>query len=144
VTIDGAVVPPSAYKVKDRRWLLRVDGDTWPQDQDLTADETAVGSFVVRYDRGVPVPPAGLVAAGDLALDILRARQDKACRIPQRAQSVSRQGVDVQLVDPYELFSQGLTGLPAVDAWVAAVNPNRNRTRARVYSPDGPRSARIR
>ncbi|WP_188544433.1 hypothetical protein [Rhodococcoides trifolii] len=144
VLIDGVVVPSSAYKVKDRRWLFRTDGQGWPQAQDLTAADTAVGAFLVEYQRGVPVPAAGLVAAADLAVDLLRARLNKPCKIPSRAQNVSRQGIEVQLIDPYTLFESGLTGLPSVDQWISAVNPSRLRSRSRVYSPDAQRVSRFR
>ena len=145
VMIDGIVLDPAAYRVKNRRWLLRVDGAAWPQEQDMTVPDDGEGAFTVEYLRGIPVPKAGLIAAGDLACDFLRAHGDgKGCRIPSRAQSVSRSGVDVQLLDPYMLFDQGLTGIPSVDVWIAAVNPTRARSRSRVYSPDSRTPSRLR
>ncbi|OLT33671.1 hypothetical protein BJF84_21285 [Rhodococcus sp. CUA-806] len=146
VLIDGETLAPSSYRVKNRRWLIRVDGDVWPQNQNLRAPDDADGSFTVEYLRGVPVPKAGLIAAADLACDFLRSHSGggKDCRIPSRAQSVSRSGVDVQLIDPYMLFDQGLTGIPSVDIWIAAVNPTRARSRSRVYSPDMKSPARLR
>lgn len=35
VLIDGQVVPPSAYRVADKRYLVRTDGDVWPKCQDM-------------------------------------------------------------------------------------------------------------
>lgn len=47
------------------------------------------------------------------------------CRLPRRVQTVSRQGVTYQMVDPTDIYRDGLTGLPEVDIWIASVNPNR-------------------
>ncbi|WP_369387924.1 hypothetical protein AB5J72_10170 [Streptomyces sp. CG1] len=49
---------------------------------------------------------------------------------------VQRQGVELEIADPTVLFSQGRTGLPVVDLWLAAVNPYQMTSPSRVYSPD--------
>ena len=144
VWADGAELDDAAYKVRNKRWLLRVDGGVWPQKQDLTAGDHDPDAFTVTYMQGVPVPRAGKVAAGELALEFLAARQnDGRCRLPDRAISVSRQGVDYQLVDAQVLFEQGLTGVASVDQWIAVVNPHKRKSRSRVYSPDAPRVSRF-
>ncbi|RDI32458.1 hypothetical protein DEU38_103191 [Rhodococcus sp. AG1013] len=145
VLVDGEVVPASAYRIKNSRWLIRVDGMPWPQSQNLTAGDNAVGAFTVTYLQGIEAPLGGQLAAGDLAVEFLRARKsDGRCKIPDRAISVSRQGVDIQMVDAQVLFEQGLTGIASVDQWIASVNPHKIKSRPRVFSPDSPRVARIR
>ena len=72
ILVDGDTVDPSAYRVQDRRWVRRVDGLSWPTDQDLDAADAAVGAFTITYVRGVSVPAAGQAAAGRLAVEFLR------------------------------------------------------------------------
>ncbi len=145
VWVDGAELDAVAYRVQDRRWLLRVDGKVWPRHQDLTLADHAPGAFTVTYLRGIPIPTAGKVALGELACEFVKARNGNGkCAIPSRAQQVSRQGVSIELIDPATLFESGLTGVETVDRWLASVNPGRRRAPSRVYSPDAPRTARVR
>lgn len=145
VWVDGQELDAAAYKIRNSRWLLRVDGEVWPQKQDLTVGDHAEGAFTVTYKQGIPVPRAGQIAAGELALEFLAARKnDGRCKLPDRAISVSRQGVDYQLVDAQVLFEQGLTGIASVDQWIATVNPHKRKARSKVYSPDAPRVSRVR
>jgi hypothetical protein len=137
VRVDGQTVPPAGYQVYDHRWLLRVDGENWPERQDLTAADDRPGGFVVTYRRGVPVPAGGRYAAGQLACELAKAMvSDKDCRLPRRVQSVVRQGVQRTFIDPAELARDGLTGLPEVDQWLGAVNPHRLPRDSIVWSPD--------
>lgn len=144
VWVDGTELPTDAYKVRNKRWLLRVDGGAWPQHQNMSVGDHETGAFTVTYKQGVPTPLAGRIAAGELALEFLKARKnDGRCKLPDRAISVTRQGVDVQLVDAQVLFEQGLTGIASVDQWIATVNPHKRKSRAKVYSPDAPRVERF-
>ena len=143
--VDGAELASTAYKTRDRRWLVRVDGGVWPTAQNLAADDRYAGAFTVHYQRGIPVPAVGQVALGDLACEFLKARAGSGkCALPERAKSVARQGINVEMFDAAVLFEQGLTGVETVDRWIAAVNPHKRRGRARVYSVDAPRSVRMR
>lgn len=139
VRVDGQVVPPAAYVVHDHRWLLRVDGRTWPGCQDLRAADDEPGAFAVTYRRGVPVPAGGRWVGGQLACELAKAAlSDKECRLPRRVQSVVRQGVQRTFVDPAQLAKDGMTGRPEVDQWLGAVNPNRLPRDSVVWSPDLP------
>ncbi|KJF21979.1 hypothetical protein C7T36_18520 [Rhodococcus sp. AD45-ID] len=144
VTVDGDTLDPSAYRIRNSRWLIRIDGGVWPQNQNLAVADDAEGAFTVTYKQGIEVPLAGQLAAGDLAVEFLRARKGGRCKMPDRAQHVARQGVDIQLVDAAVLFEQGLTGVSSVDQWIAACNPHKLRSRSRVHSVDAPRVARFR
>lgn len=139
VIVDGQTLPPSSYRVDNRQTLVRLDGRTWPRTQNLTAPATDTdakgGTFEVTYRRGVPVPAGGQVAAGVLALELAKsACQDRDCSLPQRVQSVTRQGVSVDILDEFEDVKEGRTGIWLIDSWIASVSrPNRG---GRVYSPD--------
>lgn len=144
ITVDGIVIDPAAYRVDSMRGqavLVRIDGECWPECQDMDTDVTEVGSFAVTYQRGIAVPRAGQIAAGILAGEFAKACQGLDCTLPQQLASLSRNGVEVQVVDPTALLENGLTGIANVDLWIRAVNPRQKAQRARVYSPDiaGPR-----
>lgn len=144
VRVDGLVLDSTAYRLDVYRGmpvLVRTDGLCWPQCQDMALDETEVGSFLIIYQPGELLPMAGRLAAGELACEFAKACVGQGCSLPQQLQSLSRNGVEVQVMDPATLTDQGLTGLANVDLWIRAVNPKRKAQRSRVFSPDisGPR-----
>jgi hypothetical protein len=136
VKIGGATIDPSAYRVDNQRWLVRTDGDCWPQCPDFNADNTAT-VFEVVYLRGdaLPVPLAN--AAGTLACEFIKAcTSDKSCRLPSRVQEIARNGVTVSFVDVDTLLEAGLTGISEVDMIIRALNPGKLPYRLRVRTPD--------
>lgn len=135
VLVDGVALDPSAYRVDDGHWLVRTDGDCWPECADLNVDSGA-GLFEVSYTRGQVVPDVVLTAAGTLACEYAKACVGGACRLPGRITSIARQGVTVTAVDTDTLLRRGLTGIFEVDQVISAVNPAGLRARPRVYSPD--------
>jgi hypothetical protein len=144
VRVDGVVIDPSAYRLDGFRGipvLVRIDGECWPDCQDMETDITEVGSFAITYQRGVLVPRAGQIAAGILANEFAKNCAGQDCALPQQLQSLSRNGIEVQVIDPAALLADGLTGIAAVDTWIRAVNPQRKAQRSKVYSSDlrGPR-----
>lgn len=135
VLIDGVAVEPTAYRVANRRYLLRSDGGTWPVCQDLAAAPTEADTFQVTYTRGVAVPPGGQVAAGILANQFaLAAANDGACQLPKRIQTVTRQGVTVAMIDSFDNVNQGFTGIWLIDSWVQSIVSAPKPSR--VISPD--------
>ncbi|WP_345410326.1 hypothetical protein [Nonomuraea salmonea] len=137
---DGVELPADAYRVDGHRTLVRTDGECWPDCQDLSAPPTEPGTLAVTYRQGVPVPPGGIAAASSYACELVKAvcpgQGMGACRLPARVQTISREGVTMSFVDPMDHLERGLTGLPEVDAWVRAVNPDRLAQASRVYSVD--------
>lgn len=122
VRIDGTVLDPEAYRLDGLRTLVRVDGGTWPVTQDLDAPPGAEGTWEVDVTYGQPVPDGGQVAAGVLAVEFAKALcQDATCQLPQRVQTVTRQGVTIGTVlDEFEDLEKGRTGIWLVDSWVAS------------------------
>ena len=138
IRIDGEVLDPSAYRVDDRRRLVRDDGEGWPDCQDLGKPAGEPGTWTVTYRWGVPVPKGGQIAAGVLACQLAKAlRGDSSCELPQRVQTVTREGVTVGILDPFEGLEGGRTGLWVVDSWVASVT--QAPARSTVHSPDARR-----
>lgn len=146
VRIDGVVLDETAYRLDIHRGipvLVRTDGLCWPDCQDMDADIDEVGSFAITYQRGVLVPRAGQIAAGILANEFAKNCAGQDCALPQQLASLSRNGVEVQVVDPATLVDNGLTGISQVDLWIRSVNPYARPARSRVLTPDlpGPRFA---
>ncbi|MHA4774760.1 hypothetical protein L1085_009680 [Streptomyces sp. MSC1_001] len=139
VAIDGVELDPTAYRLdswRGRPMLVRIDGDCWPQCQDMDAAAGEVGAFVITYSPGRPLPVAGQIAAGEYACEIAKACVGADCALPQQVASMTRNGVDLQIVDPVLVAEDGLTGLANVDLWIRSVNPARRAQRSRVASVD--------
>lgn len=144
VVIGGAVLDPSAYRLDEQRWLVRVDGYPWPCCQDLTLAITEPDTWAVRFVHGTPVPAGGEVAAKRYACELAKGFGGLECELPSRVSSLTRQGVTVGFTDPATLLDSGATGIAAVDAWVRAVNGGHRRAHlpATISSPDVGRRVR--
>lgn len=139
VTVDGVTLPSTAYRldyVGGLPTLVRVDGECWPECQNMDLATDQPDTFSVTYVKGEDVPIAGKLAAGKLASEFAKACSGQECVLPQQLASLSRNGVEVQVMDPTTLLDQGLTGVSDVDLWIRAVNPHARAQRSRVYSPD--------
>jgi hypothetical protein len=136
VIIDGATLNASAYRVDNGNILIRTDGGCWPQCQDLDKDAGVADTWSVTGAFGRPVPDEALDAASILACEIGKAIAGQPCRLPQRMQSLSRQGVSVQFPSVNSYLDRGLTGLNEVDQLVVQFNPNRLTQSPKVFSMD--------
>jgi hypothetical protein len=144
VRIDGVTVDPETYRVDDALRLVRLDGETWPMRQNLSASAGRPDTFEVAYRKGVPLPRAGRRALTALMIEFRKAAcGDQSCQLPSRVTNIVREGVTYSMLDdPSTLLDNGRTGVPLVDQWLAVLNPSGNRTRMKVWSPDVPRNRR--
>lgn len=144
VTIDGAELSPDAYRLDNSRLLVRQDGQFWPLCQDLSKPAGEVGTWTVEALFGAPVPAMGRVALAEMTCELIKAcDNDPECRLPARLQTLTRQGVTQNFVDPKLFAGKGagtLTGLWLVDRFIQAYNPNFLASRSQVYSPDLPKT----
>jgi hypothetical protein len=139
VTIDGVALDPSAYRLdRDERGpvLVRTDGDCFPECQSMDVAPDEVGAFTVTYVPGAALPADGPLITGMLACQLAKACAGGDCVLPQQLQSLSRNGMEVQVLDPSTLPESILTGIAEVDRWVRSVNPGNLRARPRVLSSD--------
>ncbi len=156
VTIDGAVVDASTYRLDENRWLTRVpdpaDPTTrlyWPGCQDMELAETEDDTFSVLYAFGVDPPYAGVLAARELACAIhatcAGGGSAADCPLPSGIVKIVRQGVTIEL-SQFAAWGQRdgvwMTGLPLTDLFLNTYNPTGQRSKARVWSPDMRRFAR--
>jgi len=138
VKIDGTPLVTGAYRVDNNRLLVRTDGGQWPRCNDLTLDDTEVGTWSVTATYGESLPEGASLAVGQLACEIAKAAAGGDCKLPAGLQQLVRQGVTISYPDVGELFRQGRTGLYLVDMFVTTWNPYGLRQRSRVYSVDRP------
>lgn len=133
VTVDGEVF--SGWDADLRHGMLyRTDRCGW---------DVCTGTIEVSYTHGEPPPEGGVHAATVLAAELWRgATGDQNCLLPERVQSLTRQGVSMTMLDPQEFLDQGRVGIYVVDVWLRAVNPHGRGERGRVFSPDVPRLRR--
>lgn len=141
VTVDGIVIDPALYRVDNRNRLVGVDGQCWPDCQNMDLTSPGEGTFEVTYLRGTPLPAAGEIAAGELAGEFIKACAGTDCALPMNIQSLTRQGVQVEMIDPTNVLTSGLTGIRNVDLFIRTVNPQGLTARPRVLSPDLPPAA---
>jgi hypothetical protein len=135
VTIDGEPLDPVAYRVDNRALLVRMDGHRWPTCQNMNVPAGEDGTWSVDYTRGTPVPLGGQVAAGVLACELAKAAcHDSTCQLPQRVQTVTRQGVTIAVLDAFNDVEKGRTGIWLIDSWLASIMHSPRP--ARVYSVD--------
>lgn len=139
VSVDGEILVPEAYRIDAANQLVRTDGECWPDCQDMSAPCGEPGTFCVTYRTGLPLDAAAIAAVSELTCHLIKGCNPGGgcgCRANPNVTRVSRQGIDIEKADPTLLYSEGRTGLPLADAWLAAVNPFRQTTPSRVYSPD--------
>lgn len=142
IVIDGVAFPQVVSGVEKWRLdgirLVREDGQPWPRSQDLSLPDGQVGTWHVQYQQGVAVPAIANTAAGLYAFQVAKALSGGSCALPQRVQSIARQGVNVSLVSDMDFLKNGRTGLVDVDILIVSLNPHGLKDPPRVLSLDLP------
>jgi hypothetical protein len=138
VSVDGITIDSSAYRVDNGMWLVRIDGDCWPDCQDYSVNADETNTMQVVYYKGLAVPSIVERAAGILACEWIKSCQGLPCRLPQRVQSIVRQGVTISMVDVDTVLGKGWTGIGEVDQIIAMFNPYGLKSRMKIASPDEP------
>lgn len=137
VQIDGVVLDPSAYQLQ-RGYLVRMDGQSWPFNQDLSKPLGQVNTWGVTYQEGEAVPADLQDAAGLYACQVGAALSGGSCQLPNRVQSVTRQGVTIDYINADDYLDKGRTGYEIVDSVIVTYNPKGLQQRPRFLSPDLP------
>ncbi len=139
VLIDTVAVPPASYRVDEYLRLVRLDGQSWPRWQNLGADPSVLGerTFQITYTTGRAVPADLQYAAALLACELKRVCNGQGCKLPDRVQSVVRDGVSYQVLDSAEVAFNGSFGVPIIDAIVKNYKPEKPRPNmtTRIFHP---------
>lgn len=129
---SGEEIVKANYKIVNGRLLQ------------LTGTNVDTCGLEITYTYGVNVPQAGRIAARKLADQLILAWSDSDdCELPARTTSISRQGLDITLLDPQDFLNDGRTGVYEVDLFLRAANPDKARKPAKVFSPDLPKAYRV-
>lgn len=125
VKVDGVILPTNAYRVDNWRLLVRTDGGIWPICNDLSKDDSAVGTWSVTVTYGTPLSTLGQMALGELATQFAKLLNcDEDCQFPKPVQQLVRQGVTMNFLDPNEVFANGRVGLYLSDLFITTENPH--------------------
>jgi hypothetical protein len=126
----------TGWRVEDKQWLVRQDGECWPECQnfDVPADSTD-NTFVVTYQWGVAVPASANVAAGALACEYAKWCTNQTCALAPQITSLTRDGVSFEVMVAGS-DKRSPTGVAIVDQWLRAVNPSGLRQNPKVLNPD--------
>lgn len=144
VKVDGVTLATSEYRLERRRDLVRLGTvatrarNVWPVCQRVDLPDSEDGTFSVTYMYGSDVPATAVAAAKQLAGEVYRwcSIGDTTCALPSGVRTVIRQGVTIERQAVGDKIRQEGSGLTAVDLFLAAVNPNGNRRRAAVWTPE--------
>lgn len=146
VRIDGQPLDPATYRLDYHKWLVNLSGSApWPACQDLGLPAGASGTFEIDIAYGSRPPVAGRQAAYALACQLYKMTPagGGACDMPPNVTQVIRQGITQQTAQVLRLSKDGfVTGIPAIDVFLAAYNPRGIRRHPAVWSPDVQQTAR--
>jgi hypothetical protein len=132
VKIDGVVLASTAYVLYDRRTLVRTDGGYWPTFQALELADTEPGTWSIDLTSGSAPPPDGVLAAACFAAELALAFNPTlgSCALPERVQTVTRQGVTYLVSDPQDYLAEGRLGIYLIDVFLRSANPDGRRASA--------------
>lgn len=161
VKIDGVVMPEFDPITHARNWrldkwkyLVRMDDPNgtstttrfWPGCQNMSLDADQPGTFAVTYKWGIDPPALARSAAIEVANQLYLSCPlgvGGECILPTGVTKVVRQGIEVERGLLANWFDpKKPTGLVNLDLFLKAYNPNRNRRRSAVWSPDVQQYAR--
>lgn len=137
VRVGADVLDETAYRldrVNGQTRLVRIDGECWPECQDLAGACGDADTFCVTYFQGVPLDAAAILAHTTLTVELVKSCIPGCkCRLPANVIQVTRSGVSITLTP-----GSWLKTLPEVASWLDAVNPKGLSSAPTVWSPDVP------
>lgn len=141
VLVHGEVVPDTDYRVdvaEGAYHLVKTTSGCWPTCQNFNEPADGEHAFAVTFTRGRAVPDTVLGATGILACEVAKGIVGADCALPNRMQSLTRQGVTAEFITSELDVDTFQTGIYAVDMVIRAVNPSRRTRPPQVFSPDMP------
>lgn len=135
VKVGGAELPLTDFRIDNRRILVYTGTGDCPfaATQDLNLPDTAPDTWSVTYLNAYPVDQNGAYAAARLALEFAKACEGKNCKLPAGVSQVVRQGVSFTVNTG--LFSEGVTGIREIDAYISTVNPDKRKSQTKIWYP---------
>lgn len=130
VTVDGAILDPSEYTLVNHRLLARLNDMMWPRGIDVS-DPAA---FAATWAQGRAIPPGGRKAVALFAAEMALSCLGKACQLPQRVSTLTREGTTYTLIDSMKMISEERTGIYLVDLWLTADKKGR-KAKPALFAP---------
>jgi len=121
VVVDGVTLDPSAYGLRDHRWLDRLDGDSWPACASLTDPDAFTVTWA--YGRRPPIELSDAVAV--FTAEMAKSCLGLKCDLPQRVTSIVRENVTYTILDSQRFIDDGRTGVYRVDLALKAAREGR-------------------
>lgn len=135
ITANGETMDPALYSLRNNSYVVHNNGGVWA----LNSND-----LLITYTHGNPIPRAGKLCAIRLANELIhQAKDDGECTLPERVQSVTRQGMSFAILDPQNFIQNGKVGIPMIDYFIQAANPGKAKKKAKIFSVDKPRGERI-
>lgn len=73
----------------------------------------------VSYSIGANLPPGAKAACLMLSTEYAKSLLGQKCNLPERINSITRQGVSWTVLDPQSFIDKGLVGISRLDSWIA-------------------------
>ena len=134
VVIDGIVLNPSEYGLMDRKFLFRRVG-YWPSANDLTLDDSRVGTWSVTYRFGRPPDMITKQAVIEVAIELANEANGKRSGLPVGATQAFIQGVSVSVQERSQALRDGGSHLPKLARFLGIYAPN-GAPRSGAWSPE--------
>lgn len=137
ILIDGEALPDDGWILYSDGTVVLTGGRCFPQCQDLSLPGTEPGTWEITYWEGNPPTPLAGRAVTALVAELARECATACGTTSRRLQSSNVEG-ESRVFDTDGGIG-AYAGLPAVDDWLAVVNPNRATRQAAVFSPGKPK-----
>lgn len=131
VKIDGVILDPSEYYLRDQKYLCRKNDLLWPTCQRLDKDLTETDTWSVKFKHGIEIPADLKHHTLDYACQLAKRCLGKPCDLPQRVTILEQQII----LDPLMFVQQGLTGHGRLDSCIRSLNPTGALRPARLINP---------
>lgn len=135
VTIDGATIDPTTYKLIDGHYLLRKTG-SWPTCNDLRLDATEAGTWTITYEWGNPIVFLARQASLELACELVKFSLGRPNRLPRGVTSANVQGVGVTARTLSETLRDAEEPIPAVARFLSVYAPDGAGITSAIWSPE--------
>lgn len=129
---EGSAADVADFHIDSYRYLVRNDGEPFPYRNNMSAlpgsaEDNADDGYVfeVTVEYGMQVPRLMTRATRALACELVQGCLELPCKLPTRVNSLSRQGVSMDVVNPHDLLINGRTGIYEVDLAIAVLNPSK-------------------
>ena len=115
VSIDGVIVPPAEYELRNNRHIVKLSGDRWPTCNSMGLPDSDQPTVIVEFTYGREAPLELRMGAARLVEQLYKACNDARCDLPKNVRSVQRRGIEFDVEPLTKLLSGKKTGIDILD-----------------------------